>query len=655
MERILIALRRYRRIVLPLVDSCILAFSFVAAAISWDASSGQDWYVILLSWFLCTAIIIVLTSLLGINRNMLRHAGAKEYLTIINIYAVGFLSFFLLNKLLFQWAVPESLVLLAESGALLISLYVRVLYRSLLFRKPRQPHSREARYLAIIGAGNAGVALQEEITRNPQSPYTVWGFFDDDPAKIGLFINGFKVHGPISILPEIIKTTSVYDVVLAIPSLEIARRREIVGMFGSLQCRLKIMPDTMALIGSDGNNMERSIREVKVEDLLGRTSIQFDRGELDAFVRGKTILVTGGGGSIGSEIVRQLVQAGVPRLIIFDINENDSYVLFRELKPYLCEDCQVHVEIGSMTDAGRVHHLFRQYRPDAVFHAAAHKHVPLMESCPYEAVSNNIFGTYNLLKAVTESVCPNFVLISTDKAVNPTNIMGATKRYCEDMMRAFASREANRTDFVAVRFGNVLGSRGSVIPLFQMQIAQGGPVTITDKRMTRYFMTIPEAAGLVIKAGAMAKCSETYILDMGNPIKILDLAENLIQLSGFAPYRDISIVETGLRPGEKLYEELLVNDDMHIATSDSKIFIERNEVHLTMSMIEKQLAELSEAVSATDNEKVLSLMRHFVSNFRTPEEVNASMTAQAEGNKGAEAAQADDGDQGKQGVSAVAS
>jgi FlaA1/EpsC-like NDP-sugar epimerase len=655
MERILIALRRYRRIVLPLVDSCILAFSFVAAAISWDASSGQDWYVILLSWFLCTAIIIVLTSLLGINRNMLRHAGAKEYLTIINIYAVGFLSFFLLNKLLFQWAVPESLVLLAESGALLISLYVRVLYRSLLFRKPRQPHSREARYLAIIGAGNAGVALQEEITRNPQSPYTVWGFFDDDPAKIGLFINGFKVHGPISILPEIIKTTSVYDVVLAIPSLEIARRREIVGMFGSLQCRLKIMPDTMALIGSDGNNMERSIREVKVEDLLGRTSIQFDRGELDAFVRGKTILVTGGGGSIGSEIVRQLVQAGVPRLIIFDINENDSYVLFRELKPYLCEDCQVHVEIGSMTDAGRVHHLFRQYRPDAVFHAAAHKHVPLMESCPYEAVSNNIFGTYNLLKAVTESVCPNFVLISTDKAVNPTNIMGATKRYCEDMMRAFASREANRTDFVAVRFGNVLGSRGSVIPLFQMQIAQGGPVTITDKRMTRYFMTIPEAAGLVIKAGAMAKCSETYILDMGNPIKILDLAENLIQLSGFAPYRDISIVETGLRPGEKLYEELLVNDDMHIATSDSKIFIERNEVHLTMSMSEKQLAELSEAVSATDNEKVLSLMRHFVSNFRTPEEVNASMTAQAEGNKGAEAAQADDGDQGKQGVSAVAS
>jgi len=379
----------------------------------------------------------------------------------------------------------------------------------------------------------------------------------------------------------------------------------------------------MKIMFDETSKREWPIREVNVEDLLGRSSVQFSQNELDKLICNRTILVTGGGGSIGSGIVRQLIMAGVKKLIVFDMNENDSYVLFQELRPVLRNKNQLIIEVGSMADARCVDHLYAKYRPEIVFHAAAHKHVPLMEHCPCEAVKNNIFGTYNLLRAAHNAKCRKFVLISTDKAVNPTNIMGATKRYCEDMMCAFAKKIGNQTDFVSVRFGNVLGSHGSVIPIFQMQIARGGPVTITDRRMTRYFMTIPEATGLVIRAAAMARCSETFILDMGEPVKIIELAENLIRLSGYEPYRDIPITEVGLRPGEKLYEELLVNDEEHIATTDSKIFIERNNLNLSMYTLEGQLYKLRSAVELTDNQMVLDLMRQYIPGFHNPEKVMA--------------------------------
>ncbi|MDO4568189.1 MAG: nucleoside-diphosphate sugar epimerase/dehydratase [Clostridia bacterium] len=625
MERVLDVLRRARRVILPVFDALILAFAFAGVAFACGMHLAHGWGEIVLAYVICSAFIVALTTAFSTNRHMWRFAGAKEYLTLINVYAVGYICYFLLNKFVLDRGISEARVLLAVCVALLGSLYARVFYRWFTVKRKRKAAVGGGRLLAIIGAGSAGVALQEQITRNPDSPYVVWGFFDDDPRKEGLFINGFKVHGPISAIKGAVEHYRIAEAVLAIPSMDIERRREIVKLFAPLPCRLRIMPDTMSIEYSAENHMERSIRDVRIEDLLGRTSIQFDREELDAFVRGKTILVSGGGGSIGSEIARQIVRAGARRLVIFDINENDSYMLYRELLPILDGNCRVCIEIGSMTDKLRVQRLFSKHRPDVVFHAAAHKHVPLMEDCPYEAVCNNIFGTYNLLAEAERTRCTKFVLISTDKAVNPTNIMGATKRYCEEMLRAFASSSGGGTDFVSVRFGNVLGSHGSVIPLFQMQIAQGGPVTITDKRMTRYFMTIPEAAGLVIKAGAMAKCSETFILDMGDPVKIADLAENLIRLSGFEPHREIAIVETGLRPGEKLYEELLVHDATHVATADSKIFIERNDTQASLDEIEHQLKELGEAAAAADDEAIRALMRRFVPSFRSPAEVNGAV------------------------------
>jgi len=383
----------------------------------------------------------------------------------------------------------------------------------------------------------------------------------------------------------------------------------------------------MKKISNELIKRQQPVREVNIEDLLGRTSVRFSQSELKEFISNRTILITGGGGSIGSGLVRQLISVEVKKLIVFDINENDSYVLYQELRPVLKYRSQLIIEIGSITDVKRVNHLFMKYRPEIIFHAAAHKHVPLMENCPYEAVENNIFGTYNLLNAARESKCWKFVLISSDKAVNPINIMGATKRYCENMMRAFAGVTGNLTDFVSVRFGNVLGSQGSVVPIFQMQIACGGPVTITDKRITRYFMTISEATGLVVRAAAMAKCSETYILDMGEPIKIIDLAENLIRLSGYEPYYDIPIIEVGLRPGEKLYEELLANSEVHIATADSKIFIAQNDLNLSIYTLDEQLNMLRTAVASMDNNLVIDLMKQYIPDYKSSKKCNRNVVS----------------------------
>ena len=629
MQILLEKLRTHRQLVFNLMDAFLLAVSFCLVAFFHSSYSPSGYRFYGLTYGICLVIVLLLLRLFRTNRNLWRYAGPREYLTLMHAYLAAFVLFFVLNKTILRLPVSELMVLLANMVALFASLYIRISYRAVYARLQRKTDKAKnsKRPLAIIGAGAAGIALQEEISRNPKSPYTVWGFFDDDTNKVGMAIHGVPVRGRIDDLPERMNRAGIQDVVLAIPSLGLKRRQEVLELCNRFSCRLKIMPDTIVSLVDQKASMERSMRPIKIEDLLGRTSVHFDRAELDPFIKGKTVLVSGGGGSIGSEIARQLVQLGVKNLIIFDINENDSYVLFRELKPSLPADCHVVIEIGSMVDKKRVLDIFRRYRPDIVFHAAAHKHVPLMEGCPYEAVYNNIFGTYHLVQAAKAFHCEKFVLISTDKAVNPTNIMGATKRYCENLLRAISLEKDNQTSFVSVRFGNVLGSHGSVIPLFQMQIAQGGPVTVTDKRMTRYFMTIPEAAGLVIRAGAMAKNSETYILDMGSPVKILDLAENLVRLSGFEPYKEIDIVETGLRPGEKLYEELLVNDKNHVATSDSKIFIERNSVNVTMDLIHTQLQALKEAVDATDSQRVLQLMRSYVPNFKTPEEVNGAVAA----------------------------
>lgn len=354
------------------------------------------------------------------------------------------------------------------------------------------------------------------------------------------------------------------------------------------------------------------------DELLGRLPVRWVKEDIQKFISSKVILVTGGGGTIGSEICRKIAQGGPRQLIILDNYENNAYELQQELCT-LHKELDLKVEIVSVQDRTAIEGIFQKYHPHLVFHAAAHKHVPLMEDCPAEAVKNNIFGTYNVIMAAREYKAEKFVLISTDKAVNPTNIMGASKRFCEMILQSMKNCESTR--FAAVRFGNVLGSNGSVIPLFQSQIARGGPVTVTDKRIVRYFMTAAEAVSLVLKAGEMAESSEIYVLDMGKPVRILDLAENLIKLNGFVPYKDIDIIETGLRPGEKLFEEMLTDRHELIATANHKIFIEEQE-EIPLACISDSLRLLKEAAEAGDKDKVKSVLKSIVPTYREPDEIN---------------------------------
>ena len=434
-----------------------------------------------------------------------------------------------------------------------------------------------------------------------------------------------KIRGPINSIADILRSSPVSDIVLAIPSLNDERKQEILDLCSKLPYYIKILPDTVLSSKEIISNYSSFLRDLRPEDLLGRTSIEFDHDDIEPNLSDKVVIVTGGGGSIGSELCRQIATYKPLKLIIFDAIENSAYLLKKELDFLYKGALDVQVEIGTVRDEGRLNELFNKYRPEIVYHAAAHKHVPLMEKNPGEAVKNNILATYNLLHVSASYGCKKFVMISTDKAVNPTNVMGATKRYCEIMIQAMADLPECNTEFVAVRFGNVLGSNGSVVPLFMSQIEHGGPITITDKRIIRYFMTISEAASLVLKAGSIARKSEIFILDMGKPVKIVTLAENLIRLAGLKPYKDIQIIETGLRPGEKLYEELLIIEDTITATSNEKIFIEKQKNRAKYSDIEKGILKLNNALDTENNEIIVATLKRLVPTFKTPEEVNSSV------------------------------
>jgi FlaA1/EpsC-like NDP-sugar epimerase len=391
---------------------------------------------------------------------------------------------------------------------------------------------------------------------------------DDDHTKIGKYVHGVKVVGDRHKIKEAAAFHGIDEIIFAIPSASVEQKRAILNICKETDCNLKILPGVYQLV--DGEVNVNAIRNVDVLDLLGREPIEVDIESIMGYVKDKTILVTGGGGSIGSELCRQLVSHKPKCLIIFDIYENNAYEIQQELKMHY-PDANVVTLIGSIRNVSRLESVFEKYHPDIVYHAAAHKHVPLMESSPNEAVKNNVVGTWNVVKLADKYKVGKFVMISTDKAVNPTNVMGATKRICEMMIQSY--NEHSDTDFVAVRFGNVLGSNGSVIPLFKKQIEAGGPVTVTDPNIIRYFMTIPEAVSLVLQAGAYAKGGEIFILDMGDPVKIDDLAKNLIRLSGYTPGVNMQIKYTGLRPGEKLYEELLMKEEGLQETANKLIHI----------------------------------------------------------------------------------
>ncbi|WP_050606714.1 polysaccharide biosynthesis protein [Clostridium niameyense] len=455
--------------------------------------------------------------------------------------------------------------------------------------------------LLIIGAGDAAALIIKEIKRNDVLNYNIVGLIDDNINKKGKHINGIPVLGGREDINKITQNKNVDEIILAIPSVPIEEKRNILSICKNTKCKLKTLPGMDEII--DGKVNMSKLREVNIEDLLGREEVKLDNSNINKYIKDKVILVTGGGGSIGSELCRQIAKFSPKELLILDIYENNAYDVQMELN-YKYPDLNKEVIIASIRDKKRLEEVFEEYKPNVVFHAAAHKHVPLMEGNPAESIKNNIVGTYNVIQCSDKYKVEKFVQISTDKAVNPTNIMGATKRFCEIMIQAYD--KVSKTEFVAVRFGNVLGSNGSVIPLFKKQISHGGPITVTHPEINRYFMTIPEAAQLVIQAGAMAKGGEIFVLDMGTPVKIADLAKDLITLSGYKPNEDIKIEYTGLRPGEKLYEEPLMDKSALNSTEHKKIFIEKPK-DTNVEFVEQSIEEFKKVVYK-DKETIFKLV-----------------------------------------------
>ena len=454
----------------------------------------------------------------------------------------------------------------------------------------------------IVGAGETGsLAIGRMSSKDPLMPGIPIVATDDDPAKRGSRIHGVKVEGATDDIVELTEKYGIEQIVVAIPSASIEERRRIYGECTKTDCRLRTLPNIRELSLDEVGDV--SLRDVDVADLLGREEIVLNTRAVSGYIAGECVLVTGGGGSIGSELVRQLCQVAPARIVIFDMYENDAYLLRNELlRTY--DDIDIVVEIGNVCDRRRIEDVFAKYRPAAVFHAAAHKHVPLMEVCPREAVHNNVFGTLNTVRAADAFGASRFIFISTDKAVNPTSVMGATKRMGEMIVQHYAT--TSKTIFTAVRFGNVLGSNGSVIPVFKRQIAEGGPVTVTHPDIERYFMTIPEASRLVIQAGGMAHGGEIFILDMGEPVKIVDLAKGLIQLAGLTPDVDIKIVFTGLREGEKMYEELLMDEESTLPTDNQSIMVSSGK-DIGYREVSKKLEVLESSLDMTDEEAIRML------------------------------------------------
>ena len=489
-------------------------------------------------------------------------------------------------------------------------------FTKVLFK--RKPVSKER--IMIIGAGSAGDILVRELLSKQMEEGRPVCLIDDNPNKHGKYLNGVPIVGGRDKIRYAADKYRITRIIFAIPTAGMKDRGEVLTLCAQTGREVLTMPSISETLGVADPSMQH-LKTVRIEDLLGREPVKLDAASVNAFLRDRVVLVTGGGGSIGSELCRQIAANSPKRLIILDIYENNAYDIQQELIRIYGSQLDLSVEIASVRDKAKIYALMEEYRPDIVFHAAAHKHVPLMEHNPEEAVKNNIFGTYHVVRAAERSGVKKFVMISTDKAVNPTNVMGASKRFCEMILQ---SRRNSATEFCSVRFGNVLGSNGSVVPLFEKQIAAGGPITVTDKRITRFFMTIPEAVQLVLEAGAMAVQNQIFVLDMGEPVKILSMAENMIRLHGLTPYKDIDIVEIGLRPGEKLYEELLMASEKLTKMGD-KIFVEEQE-DIDPERITAALEELDEAVTGEwDAERLTELLRGVVTTFRPAEEVNRAV------------------------------
>ncbi len=589
--------------------------------------------------FVLYICIMTARSCLDMYSTVWRYANTETYIKLMVSDALGGVAFLLIGRLAPVISLGAAYTLVTVLLIMLATLSSRFFYQALYAHSNRlsdlkllksalenAPERTHRINIAIVGAGNIGATLAEELLRNPRSRYYPYCFIDKDLAKIGSYINGIRVCPEDGEVVEMVRSMPVQEIVIALPDAAPEDKGRLYDLYRQTGCEVMLYDYPLGdkpgekVIGSG----RRELREFRIEDLLFRDTLSITSEKAKSYYKGKTVLVTGGGGSIGSELCRQIAALMPGRLVILDIYENNAYDIQQELLHKYGEGLRLDTVIASVRDADRLDEIFAEVRPDVVFHAAAHKHVPLMEQSGCEAIKNNVFGTYNVANMAEKYKAKKFVLISSDKAVNPTNVMGASKRLCEMVIQC---RTDSGTVFSAVRFGNVLGSNGSVIPLFKKQIEAGGPVTLTDKRIIRYFMTIPEAVGLVMEAGAMARDGELFVLDMGKPVKIVDLAENMIRLSGYRPYEDIEIKEIGLRPGEKLYEELLMRTEEMDRTENELIFIERDRGY-SRNEIEERLALLERAVSSESSaenghhDAVIEAIRATVPTYRAPEEVN---------------------------------
>ena len=557
-------------------------------------------------------INIMVLALFRLYNNLWEYASIDEAVQIMLALMLS-----TLGGAVVLWAIGDRLPIRVSFAAwLMLTLFcggVRALFRvmPLQMRKFAAPVANQPRPRSlIVGAGETGsLVINRMLSKDPLMPGIPLLAVDDNREKRGQRIHGIKVEGTSADIEKLVEAYGIEQIVVAIPSATLNDRKRIYDICTRTDCKLRTLPNVRELRVDELDDV--AVRDVDVADLLGRDEVMLNTRSVSGYITGKTVLVTGGGGSIGSELCRQVCTVAPERVVIFDIYENDAYMLRNELlSEYF--DIDIAIEIGSVCDESRLRDVFQKHHPSVVFHAAAHKHVPLMEACPREALHNNVFGTLNTVRIADEFGVKRFIFISTDKAVNPTSVMGATKRMGEMVMQYYAAH--SQTVFSAVRFGNVLGSNGSVIPLFKRQIAAGGPVTVTHPDIERFFMTIPEAARLVIQAGGMAKGGEIFILDMGEPVKIVDLAKGLIQLSGLTPDQDIKIVFTGLREGEKLYEELLMSEETTVPTHHRSIMISKGR-EVSFENIESKLAELRGALQGTD-EQAIRMLEEAVPTYR---------------------------------------
>lgn len=615
-----------RAIVLAFIDALsilvsylfalLLRFDLVFSAVPREYIEGYIWSMPY--WVIATIVVFYAFRL---YHSIWRLAGFEELKTLIQAYIV-LLFLYVAGMLFMKLHMPRSYYFMGYVLSIVLTGGSRIAYRLLSSWTKKSTKGQEAEpadRVMVIGGGQAGQAVIREMMNSSHLNTKVCCVIDDNPNKRGRVLEGVPIVGDRNDIVEKIKEYKITRIVYAIPATTGANRKAILNICKDTGCRMQTVPGVYQLLNEEVSVTK--LRDVEITDLLGRAQVKVNNCEIMKVLKDKVVMVTGGGGSIGSELCRQIASAGPETLIIFDIYENNAYEIQQELKRKY-HDLHLVTLIGSVRNTKRVNAVIEKYRPDIIFHAAAHKHVPLMEESPNEAIKNNVEGTYKVAKAAAKYGVHKFVLISTDKAVNPTNIMGASKRLCE-MVVQMMDRQSD-TDFVAVRFGNVLGSNGSVIPLFKKQIAEGGPVTVTDKRIIRYFMTIPEAVSLILQAAYYAHGGEIFVLDMGDPVKIDDMARNLIRLSGYVPDEDIKIEYTGLRPGEKLYEELLMDEEGMTETDNELIFIGK-PIEMDDEDFKEKLDLLDQA-SRMESDKIKEIVAQIVPTYQYKKETSRQQT-----------------------------